>query len=168
MNRRSFSRLALTSAAASFGCRAVPSVAPATWPGVPFDAVHAFVYACEADRDKSFLRPDGSLHPGILNGSGVLLSRGQTNRLLAAGRRQVKPKGHTACYVPHHAFLFSSAGKPVACMEICFTCHRHQSIPGGLPQDMDYDALWTILHELGVYADTTPGCYLRKWQARPA
>jgi hypothetical protein len=33
---------------------------------------------------------------------------------------------------------------------------------------MDYDDLWSLLHELGVYADTSPGGYLRKWQARPA
>jgi hypothetical protein len=169
MQRRAFCRLAtLAGAGGTVSCSSTPEVPTEQWPGTAFDSVRAFVYACEADKNKTFVRPDGSLHPGVLNGKGVLLSRAQTDRLLAAGRRYVKPTSRSACYVPHHAFVFYAAGRPVACMEICFTCHRHNSSPSGLPQAMDYDAIWTLLHELGVYADITPGCYLRRWIQGPS
>ena len=167
MKRRIFARTSLlAAAAAASGCAGAPEAEAATWPGTDFDEVRAFVYACEADRDKTFVRADGSLHPGVLNAPGVRLTNEQAARLLAAGRRRVRVPGRTACYVPHHAFVFYRAGRPVAVMEICFTCHRHASVPRGLPQEMDYDALWALLHELGVMADTTPGCYEAAWRAR--
>jgi hypothetical protein len=138
-----------------------------SWPPAQFASVRAFVYSCEAERDVTFLRKDGSMHPGVLNAPGALLSPGQVTRLVdAITVFKARPK-RTACYVPHHAFVFYDAsGRPVACFEVCFTCHRHEATPDGLPSQVDYDVLWTIIHELGVAADTTKGYYKRLYDER--
>ena len=63
-----------------------------------------------------------------------------------------------ACYTPHNAFVFFDAKKkPVAFVEICFTCLMYRAEPAGAAQNWDLLALARIFsaHRLpmGEYRD---------------
>ncbi len=154
MNRESFLRLSGTAFAATllFSCASAPvSGVPVAWPPASFTTVRAFVYDCDADRSVSFFQKDGSLHRGIINAPGALLTEAQVKRLLPALTTATARKHRTACYLPHHAFLFyDAAGRVVAHTEICFSCTIQRSSPAGLPEHINFQAVWDILREAGV------------------
>lgn len=130
------------------------------WPPVAFSSVRAFVYDCEAElRNMSFLK-NGRMHTGVINAPGALLNADQTTRLLAILNTPSTREKYKPCYVPHHAIVFyDAAGQPVANIEICFTCSRHIATPGGNPDIINYGALWSLMHELGVPAQRGEGYY---------
>lgn len=154
MNRESFLRLggACLAGALLSSCASAPvSGTPVAWPPVPFATVRAFVYDCDADRSVNFFQKDGSRHRGIINGPGVLLTESQVQRLMPALTTATVRKHRTACYLPHHAFLFyDAAGRVVAHTEICFTCTIQRSFPAGLPEHINFQAVWDLLREAGV------------------
>ncbi len=170
MTRERFLFLCALALPACFGVGCVSPAASGTgsWPGqVSFTTVRGFTYACEADRDPTFVRANGELHPGNLTPGGVRLSAEQVRRLMTALNTPTPMKGRTACYVPHHAFvLYDAADRPVASVDVCFTCHHSKSRTRGLPSHFDYGALWQLVHELGLPADTTPGYYRRLWEEK--
>lgn len=128
---------------------------PVVWPGRIFASVKAFVYDCDADKSVSFFQADGRQHQGVI-GSGVTLNPAQVRRLLGTLTLATPRQHRTACYVPHHAFVFyDSAGQPVAHAEVCFNCTLVKSTPAGLPPNVDFAALWDLLQESGV--PTGPG-----------
>ena len=91
------------------------------------------------------------MHRGILNGPGVLLTDAQVQRLMPALTTPTVRPHRTACYLPHHAFLFyDKAGRVIAHTEICFTCAVQRSSPVGLPDHINYQTVWDILREAGV------------------
>jgi hypothetical protein len=153
-------------------CSSTPPSSPGTpWPPVAFKTVRAFVYDCEAEHGVSFFQSHGRMHKGVLNAPGALLSPSQVHRLLSdanAGKPLDKRK---PCYVPHHAFVFyDAAEKPVATLEICFTCRRFIATPPGLPVQIGYETPWAILKELNVPADRNQGYYrdlYKKQHAKP-
>lgn len=165
MNRLTFLRAfgAVAAGASLPGCLTLHGThdsVPPYWPTKPFARVRGFAYACEVGKNVSFFQKDGSIHPGLLNGPGVVLSNDQADRLLKALTTPTPRQGRTACYVPHHAFVFyDKADRPIAHVEICFTCRHSRFSPGGLPSHFDYQALWQLVHELGIPADTTPKYY---------
>lgn len=123
---------------------------PVVWPGRSFSSVRAFVYDCDADKSVSFFQKDGRQHLGVI-GTGTVLTPDQTRRLLATLTMATPRRNHTACYVPHHAFVFYDAsGQPVAHAEVCFNCTLLKSSPAGLPPHVDFPALWALLQEAGV------------------
>lgn len=154
MNRFSFLRLSgagLTGALFSSCTSAPVSGVPVAWPPAKFTSVRAFVYDCDADKSISFFQKNGATHRGLINGAGALLTESQTRRLLPALTTETVRKHRTACYIPHHAFLFyDAAGHVVAHTEICFTCTLQRSSPAGLPEHINFQAVWDILLELGV------------------
>lgn len=174
MKRSSFlASLTASAAALAFSsCATTPgpgSAAPATaasWPPADFKTVRAFVYDCEAERSVGFWHADGTMHKGVLNAPGTVLTKDQTRRLLAAIRTATPKKGRTICYVPHHAFVFcNAASQPVATLEVCFTCNKYIATPAGLPDHFDLGPLWGILHELKVPAEATKGYYRGLYKA---
>lgn len=130
------------------------------WPPVAFSSVRAFVYDCEAEhRNMTFLK-NGKMHTGVINAPGALLNAGQTARLMKILNTPATRDKYKPCYVPHHAIVFyNAAGQPVANVEICFTCRRHIASPAGTPEIVDYNALWSLMHELGVPAQRGEGYY---------
>ena len=133
-------------------CASAPvSGVPVAWPPAKFASVRAFVYDCDADKTVSFFQKDGATHRGVINGQGALLSETQVRRLMPALTTETVRKHRTACYLPHHAFLFyDAAGRVVAHTEICFTCTIQRSSPVGLPEHINFQAVWDLLRELGV------------------
>ena len=77
------------------------------WP-VKFASVRAFVYDCRADRSVGFFQKDGTRHRGVINGPGALLTKTQVQRLMPALTTATARQHRTACYHPHHAFLFTT------------------------------------------------------------
>ena len=133
----------------------------AVWPPAGYTKVRAFVYDCEAElHNMSFWRKDGTMHTGVINAPGVVLSDSQVKRLVATANTPHPLDKYKPCYVPHHAFVFyDAADKPVATLEVCFTCRRHIATPKGTPDHIDYAALWNLLHEVGVPAERGPTYY---------
>lgn len=143
---------------------------PVVWPGRSFSSVRAFVYDCDADKSVSFFQKDGRQHQGVI-GAGTVLTAAQTRRLLATLTMATPRRNHTACYVPHHAFVFYDASaQPVAHAEVCFNCTLLKSSPAGLPPHVDFPALWALLQEARVPVGPGRQIYkdLRKAQASPA
>lgn len=131
-----------------------PSPAPGTkvnWPGVGFDEVRAYCYDYTAEHSATFLDlQSGRMHRGVMDPRGVKLSKPQVARLLD-GITVSQPKGsRTACYAPHHAFVFLSKGKPVAVFEMCFGCNRQRSYPGETPEYVNRASLYALTGELGL------------------
>lgn len=154
MNRQHFLRLAAPSLAAALlpSCAApAPAIPPKNWPPTPFATVRAVVYDCDADHSVSYFQKDGRPHRGTINGPGALLSPAQVRTLLPI-LSTPSPRPHrSACYLPHHAFLFCDpSGRVVAHSEICFNCSVQRSSPDGLPAHINFQALWNLLRELGV------------------
>lgn len=154
MNRQSFLHLtgsALAGALLSSCASAPVSGVPVAWPPTQFATVRAFVYDCDADQSVSFFQKNGAVHRGVINGPGAVLTEEQVRRLMPALTTETVRKHRTACYLPHHAFLFYDAtGRVVAHTEICFTCTLQRSSPAGLPEHINFQAVWDILREAGV------------------
>ena len=170
MNRSSFLKtLCAASAASLTACSttAPPTTGITSWPPVSCKTVRAFVYDCEAEHhNMSFWRKDGTMHQGVLNAPGTTLSPSQVQRLLAAANTPAPLDKYKPCYVPHHAFVFyDAADKPVATLEVCFTCRRHIATPAGTPEHINYGALWSLLHELNVPAERGPYFYRQLYRA---
>ncbi len=131
-----------------------PHPAPGTavnWPGMKFDEVRAYCYDYTLEHSATFLDlSSGRMHKGVMDPRGVKLSPDQVRRLMPMITVS-QPKGpRTACYAPHHAFVFFSAGKPVAVFEMCFGCNRQRSFPEGTPEYVDREGLWNLTRELGL------------------
>lgn len=125
--------------------------AAAKWPGASFSTVKAFVYDCDADKTVSFFQKDGSETKGVINKGGAVLNAEQVQRLQKILRTPTPKVAHTACFIPHHAFVFYGPnGAPVGRVEVCFTCDTHRAYPGGLPSHVSMTDLWTLLGELDV------------------
>lgn len=166
MNRSDFLKmLCAASATGLTACSTTssssPAAAGASWPPAGYTTVRAFVYDCEAEhRNMSFWRKDGGMHTGVINAPGAVLTPAQVKRVVATANTPAPLKKYKPCYVPHHAFVFyDAADKPVATLEVCFTCNRHVATPGGTPEHIDYGTLWAILHEAGVPAERGPYYY---------
>lgn len=171
MNRTTFLLSLCALPAALTSCTTSPEASgnPA-WPGLPFKTVRAFVYDCEAEHNNmSFFKKDGSMHQGVINAPGALLSATQVQTLLKAVTTYSPKDKYKACYVPHHAFVFyDDAGRPVAHLEVCFTCRRTKASPAGIAESFDYSILWNLLHELGVPAERGPYFYRELYRRKSA
>jgi hypothetical protein len=146
-----------------------PASGPQTsWPPVNYKSVRAFVYDCEAEhQNMTFINKGGRMHEGVINSPGVLLSPAHRDNLLRIANTPAVRDRYKPCYVPHHAIVFyDDADRPVANLEICFTCRRHIATPDGTPGVIDYDALWSLMHELGVPAQRGEGYYRRLYRAK--
>ncbi len=154
MNRATLLRFSATSLLSAMlsSCASAPvSGVPVAWPPAAFASVRAFVYDCDADQSVGFFQKDGRLAKGIINGPGALLTASQVSRLMLALTTETVRKHRTACYLPHHAFVFyDDSGRIVAHTEICFTCTIQRSFPAGLPRHIDFQTVWDILREAGV------------------
>jgi hypothetical protein len=154
MNRFSLLRLMGACVAGLWlGACATPPVSgvPVRWPAASFASVRAFAYDCDADESRHFFQKNGAVHRGILNGQGVLLSEEQVKRVVAALTLETPRQHRTACFLPHHSFVFyDAAGQVVAHTEVCFTCTIQQSTPKGLPEHINFQAVWDVLREMGV------------------
>ncbi|CAN5885270.1 hypothetical protein BH11VER1_BH11VER1_05990 [soil metagenome] len=129
------------------------SPAPGTrvsWPNVAYTEVRGYCYDYTAEKKSSFFI-DGRMHAGVKDAAGVKLSPGQVKRLLTALTVSHDKQKRTACYKPHHAFVFYDAkGKPVAVFEMCFGCNKFVATPGGVPEYIDYIDLANLTQELGL------------------
>ena len=148
-------------------CVVVPTVS-AAWPGVPFAEVRAYAWPVKEQVGVVFstvITKDGRLEPGALNPKGALLSKSQTDRLLAEQSRRLKgERARSGCYNPHNAFVFSDQqGKTVAFIEICFDCSNARIQP--LDEDCDPQVpVWAeIFAELGLPTGRHSLRYLKKW-----
>jgi len=126
------------------------AVAGEKFPAAKFDEVRAFVYNLNStpEYSKSFVQEDGQLHPSNCSGEGFLLNPQQREKLIAALNAKKKNEG-ALCYIPHHAFVFYKAGKPVASIDICFLCGNFRSQPSKTPA-IDFGAIIQIMSEIGL------------------
>jgi hypothetical protein len=171
MKRSAFLKsLCAASAAALPSCSTTktPSGERTSWPPVPYKTVRAFVYDCEAEHgNMTFINKGGRQHDGVINAPGALLTPAQVQKLLHIANTPAVRDRYKPCYVPHHAIVFyDEADRPVANLEICFTCRRHIATPDGTPGIIDYDALWSLMHELGVPAQSGEGYYRRLYREK--
>lgn len=170
ISRKSFLQMLLATAAVLglASCSTQPAAnASGTWPGKPFKTVRAFCYDCDADETVHFFQKDGRMPKGIINGSGAVLNPKQVNELLKNINTFSPREHHTACFVPHHAFVFYGAdGQPVGSLEICFTCDDYRAFPSGdLPKHFDLTKTWQILDELNVPKGSGKGFYTNLYQS---
>lgn len=145
--------IALSSCSYYAGVFAPASPAPGTrvsWPNVAFTEVRAYCYDYTAEKKSSFFI-DGRMHSGVKDAKGVKLSPAQTKRLLTALTVSQPKQDRTACYRPHHAYVFYDAkGKAVAVFEMCFGCNKFVATPAGTPVYINYSDLAVLTQELGL------------------
>jgi hypothetical protein len=99
------------------------------WPDVPFSEVRAYAWPDDKGT-KAVILKGMKLKPGAINEEGAVLTQDEVTRLLQAvnGNHIAHPVMH--CNLPHNAFVFyDSAKKPVAYLEVCFTCLNHRIYP---------------------------------------
>lgn len=78
----------------------------------------------------------------------------QAKGVIATASADVPRLPPMECYQPHHVFVFySKTEKPVACLEVCFTCNAAKLRPSADPADVklyryDQNALAKMVAEL--------------------
>jgi hypothetical protein len=78
----------------------------------------------------------------------------QAKGVIVAASADVPRLPPMECYEPHHVFVFySKAEKPVACLEVCFTCNAAKLRPSADPENAtlyryDQNALAKMVGEL--------------------
>jgi len=138
---------------------AVSLLAGDKWPGIPFATVRAYAWPGD-DEPEAVILEGMHLAPGVLNKEGALLSAKQVGRVRDAVTGKHPSHPSAACYVPHNALvLYNAGGKPVAFVEICFTCLGYRAQPKTPDAAKNFDllalaALFSELHlPMGEYAD---------------
>jgi hypothetical protein len=115
------------------------------WPGMRYSDVRAYAY--DGREGLAPLVTNGKLGPTVLKKSEVRLSTQQIERLLKA-HRNGNWREISACWSPHHGFVFySTRGKAVAWVEVCFTCSGTRESPDSGP-GFDIKALRRLCEEL--------------------
>ena len=140
----------------------------AEWPDVKYAQVKAYFYNGASAHDCRILDPKGHLDPSVVNKDGVVLNPDQVARLLAAinGPQRLHPI--TACYVPHHAFIFyNSWGRRVAVFEFCLECLKGSADPNTTGPYYNYPALAELVADLKLplgpkFKD--PAAYRRRYE----
>jgi hypothetical protein len=129
-------------------------VAGDSWPTVPFTTVRAYAWPDDASTLNAIL-PGMKLAPRVINKEGALLTVDQVHKLRVAISRQpptirgIQKLSISNCYIPHNAFVFYNASKkPVAYLEICFSCVGYTAEPRGPAILPNYFALAAIFEEL--------------------
>jgi hypothetical protein len=121
----------------------------ADWPDVKYAQVRAYFYNTASEHDCRILDSKGHLDPSVTDKDGVVLNADQIARLLAAinGPQRLHPI--TACYVPHHAFIFyNSWGRRVAVFEFCLECLKGSADPNTAGPYYNYPALAELAADL--------------------
>jgi hypothetical protein len=120
-----------------------------SWPAVPFTTVRAYSWAAEAANDDGAIRPGMKLAPRAINKKGTLLTVDQVHRLQETVSKPNPRADLSVCYNPHNAFVFyNAAGKPVAYLELCFSCIGNRSQPPIPNNSPNYLSLAAIFEEL--------------------
>lgn len=131
--------------------------ADAPWPGVQFTEVRAYAWPNDKTTERVIL--DGmKLKSGAINEEGAPLTADQNKRLLAAVTGAHHKYRVAACHLPHNAFVFfDAAHKPVAFVEVCFSCFSMRAEPRGAVYWPDLISLASIFDDLklpmGSYAN---------------
>lgn len=132
----------------------LPVSASPPWPDIPFTEVRAYAWPTDL-RTNAVILPGMKPLPGSLRPEGIPLSPQQVTRLQTAVTGRFPEVVQAFCYVPHNAFIFYNADKkPVAYVEICFTCGGYRAAPKGTAKNYDLPALAKLFHELGLPTGT--------------
>lgn len=141
----------------------------ADWPDVKYTEVRAYYYNSASQYDLRIIDAKEKLDSTVTNPNGAILNPAQVKRLLAAinGRQRLHPI--TACYIPHHAFIFyNSWGRRVAVFEFCLECLKGSPDPNTTGPYYDYPALAELVSDLGLSLGPkfrNPRAYRKKYDA---
>ncbi|SRR6266404_1420650 len=117
-----------------------------SWPPVPFTTVCAYSWP---EGTNGGIVPGMKLAPKVINKKGTLLTADQVHRLQVAASHRQRKVDLFACYNPHNAFVFyNAAKKPVAYLELCFSCLGNRAQPRIPSISPDYLSLAAIFEEL--------------------
>jgi hypothetical protein len=118
-----------------------------SWPGVPFTTVRAYSWPESANGG---IVPGMKPAPKVINKKGTLLTADQVHRLQVAASHRQREVDIYQCYNPHNAFVFyNAADKPVAYLELCFSCLGNRAQPPIPPSCVpNYFSLATLFEEL--------------------
>jgi hypothetical protein len=120
-----------------------------SWPPVPFTTVRAYAWPGNLGNPAGIL-PGMKLAPRCINKEGTLLTADQVHRLQVAASHRQRKVDIFQCYNPHNAFVFyNAANKPVAYLELCFSCLGNRAQPPIPPSNVpNYLSLAAIFEEL--------------------
>ena len=129
-------------------CLSVSALGGEIWAGVPFAEVRAYAWSADPSTAAVIL-PGITLNPDVINKEGAPLTAAKVARLRSAVTGNRPPHGKALCYSPHNAFVFYNAEKrPVAYVELCFSCLRYTAEPQGTAEAFDLIALAKLFEEL--------------------
>lgn len=118
-----------------------------SWSGVEYTEVRAYAWHAKREGTK-VIQEDMSPKARAINPEGALLSPDQVKRLLAAAGGNHPRYNPKRCHIPHNAFVFYDAKKkPVAYLELCFSCLNHRPKSETTAQHLDWVSLATIFDE---------------------
>ncbi len=118
--------------AAPAGFVAIPERRQKGFPGVEFASVRAFAFDLRVSGRPICERPldaDGRLCSTVER-PGVVLTAAQVETLLSIVGKRSTFGGGSACFLPHHGFVFyDAADVPVAQVSVCFLCDMASFLP---------------------------------------
>jgi len=128
----------------------------ADWPRAEYTEIRAYAYNLDGRSRQHSILVAGKLHPTVVNPDGVLLTKAQEAKLIAAinGKHPTHPVA--SCFIPRHAFIFYHHRKVVASVDICFECLVSDSTPAGISQPNDLPALDELCDELKLTKSPGP------------
>ena len=118
-----------------------------SWPAVSFTTVRAYSWP---EGTNGGIVQGMKLAPKVINKKGTLLNADQVHRLQVAVAHSPRKIDFFECYNPHNAFVFyNAAKKPVAYLELCFSCLGNRAQPPIPPPSIpNYLSLAAIFEEL--------------------
>ena len=127
---------------------ASPLFSAEPWPGVAYTEIRAYAWPGKTNGSRVVL-DDMKLAPDVINKDGAVLTPEQTRKLTAA-ITGTHPKYDVArCHTPRNAFVFyDAAKKPVAYVEVCFTCFSNRMSPQGQSPYVDLASIASLFEEL--------------------
>ncbi len=136
------------------------TIAYAAWPEAPYVEVRG--YAFNTNGGPASIIKDDKLNSSAVNPKGILLTKDQIKRLIAALTEKHPEHPIAACFNPRHAFVFYDEKQhAVAVVDICFECLGARASPSGTLFPYDFPALADLCAELKLTG--APDKDFRKW-----
>lgn len=123
------------------------------WPDKPYDRVVGYLFDNPTDEPFSLLRTEPVDMNQLLKlkTKEVILDENNVDSLLNAVFNSNLRFGLTACYNPHHVFVFFKDTQPIAAIEICFSCDNIAFYPTRETDfHFDLEALARLSDRLGL------------------
>lgn len=124
----------------------------AEWPPEGTTQIRAYTFS---GRPKNLIFENDKFDPSVQPKEGFLLSKKQVREVTHILLNSSHDYGQYACFEPRNALVcYDSNGKPLASLNICFTCVKSKASPAKFSKSFDYALMAQFFASLKL-----PGAY---------